>query len=115
MDDEPVIRRLLARSLEKAFTMYEVESVASILQLPEQLSGEIDRLITDMKMPNRDGLERVSEMKKDYAEILIVICTGDNTYCDFDGMIDSGEIAGVLEKPITAAQATESIRMILQR
>ncbi len=71
LDDDPAILAVVASFLKKEFEVF----VSSLpFQALEILSNEsIDILISDIRMPEMDGLTLVKKVKKDYPEIEIIM------------------------------------------
>jgi two-component system response regulator HydG len=113
VDDEPIMRRLLVRSLSPYFDVLEAESVSAALIILEKFENDIGIVVTDMKMPDGDGILLVEKMFDQFSSIPIVVCTGDLSFCDFDALIGEGKIAAVIEKPMTAEQAIKTIKSVL--
>ena len=63
VDDEPGIRELLCLMLEASG--YTVMAAEDGLQAPKILAANpVDVVITDLLMPERDGLEFITEVRK---------------------------------------------------
>src|SRR6185436_1232933 len=72
VDDEPTILRALEMALEmEGFT---VRSANSAPEAIERLDG-VDLVLTDMSMPDIDGLELLREIKKRRPELPVAIMT----------------------------------------
>ena len=83
VDDEPVIRRGLRETIEWDALGLEVAGEAAdgaeALKLIREIRPEI--LITDIRMPEMDGIELIREVKKLELNIKITILSG---YSDYD-------------------------------
>lgn len=76
VDDEPGVRRSLMRSLEsQGFKCYEAGSGAEGLQVLEQI-GEIPLVISDMRMPELDGMGFLKEVRERYPDTSVIMLTG---------------------------------------
>lgn len=84
-DDEPHIRRVLTTLLESAD--FEVEAVPNGIQALEQLRSNTryDILVTDLMMPEMDGLTLLTETRKlpdrDGIPILMLTAKGQDADC----------------------------------
>jgi CheY-like chemotaxis protein len=75
VDDEPGIRELLCIMLETAG--HTVAAAANGLEAPKVMAAQkIDMVITDLLMPERDGLEFIAETRKRYPEVKIIAMSG---------------------------------------
>ena len=78
VDDEEGLRRLLVRVLSKSG--YEATAVAGGAEALRQLAGEsFDLIITDIKMPEMDGLELLRELKAFDPSLPIIVMTAYGT------------------------------------
>jgi len=75
IDDEPALRNILRLTLEQA--KHEV------IEAPDGEAGskiarneEIDLLITDLIMPNREGIETIREARKCMPDLKIIAISG---------------------------------------
>ena len=75
VDDEPILRGILTRIVGRAG--YSVASAVDGLDALEKLkSARFDIVISDVKMPNMDGLELLGEIKSSYPETSVILITG---------------------------------------
>ena len=78
VDDELNMRLVLAAMLKKEG--YEVSSAADGSEALDILkSGGIDAVITDLKMPNIDGMELLGRMSDKFPEVPVVMITAHGT------------------------------------
>lgn len=84
VDDEPVIRRGLARIVEQHEGPWKVlgtfENGREALDFMQRSSAPVDLLITDVKMPEMDGLRLIREAKRFHRFLPLVI----SGYDDFE-------------------------------
>jgi CheY-like chemotaxis protein len=83
------------------------------LELLEK-SGRIDMLITDMNMPNMDGVELVREMRKQaqWAELPILMATTESERSQIDLALRAG-VNEFISKPFSSAQLRGRIEATL--
>ncbi len=79
VDDEKEIRDFLFKALSRiaGFHVELAENGEEALKKVEK--GNVDLVLTDLKMPGRDGLQLVAEIAKSKPEILTVLMTGHGT------------------------------------
>lgn len=75
VDDSPVDRRLAGRLLEKVPDVEVFYAENGKLGLGQVEDRVPDLVVTDMQMPELDGLELVSTMKKQYPMIPVILMT----------------------------------------
>jgi CheY-like chemotaxis protein len=75
IDDEPQIRSMVRLILERAGY--------GVMEAPDGLEGiarfrekPADLIITDLIMPNRDGIGMIIELKKEFPEVKIIAMSG---------------------------------------
>ncbi|MSP66905.1 MAG: response regulator [Alphaproteobacteria bacterium] len=74
-EDEPAVREFVTRAL--AQHRYQVTAVADgSLALEELRRAEYDRLLTDIVMPELDGIALALSAARDYPALRIVMMTG---------------------------------------
>jgi len=75
VDDEPGIRELLSMMLEAAG--HTVVSAEDGIQAPKVLASQaVQVVITDLLMPERDGLEFIAEVRKKFPKVKIIAMSG---------------------------------------
>jgi PAS domain S-box-containing protein len=110
VDDEPNIRDLLRMVLQRSnFELIEavngVEAMARVNESKDRLSY----IITDMHMPQLDGVELTRQVKKLLPDIPVIVMTG---------RLDAGErkqlealnIAAIIEKPFSQQTLLDALR-----
>ncbi|MCP3898812.1 MAG: response regulator, partial [Desulfobacteraceae bacterium] len=81
------------------------------LKLFKDNSKEFDLIISDMTMPDMNGLEFSKEIKNIRPEIPIIICTGHSSLIDEYNAKEMG-IAALVIKPISMTELSKIIRDI---
>jgi CheY-like chemotaxis protein len=75
VDDEPGIRELLGMILEAAG--HSVLTAEDGVEAPKIMaSQDVDIVITDLLMPERDGLEFITEIRSKYPKVKIIAMSG---------------------------------------
>ncbi|HEX4150425.1 MAG TPA: response regulator, partial [Pirellulales bacterium] len=75
VDDSPVDRRLIGRLLEKG-SDYTVDYAAHGVEALRQLESRmVDLVLTDLQMPNMDGLKLVETIHRMYPMLPVIIMT----------------------------------------
>ena len=114
IDDEPYILLMLKKMLENEG--YSIEIANNGKEGLEQIRrNPPDLVITDIVMPEKEGLEMIREVRSRYPEMKIIAISGG-------GRLDSGEYleparhfgaAKVLRKPFQKKDMVEAVKDLL--
>ena len=106
VDDEAPIRNLVASVLKQdGYCVTEAASAAEALRLLE-MSPEPALLLTDIKMPEIDGIELARQATQFRPEMKVVYMTGYSAQRLAPG-------TAVIEKPFTARRLLDQVRCVL--
>jgi DNA-binding NtrC family response regulator len=82
IDDEEILRQLLSRIIElEGFQVFQAANANRGLQLLEQ-EKNIDLIITDVKLPDANGIELVDKIKTKYPLCEVIVMTAFGTIHD---------------------------------
>ncbi len=105
VDDEYLIRELLKKQVDwgkvACDIVDEASCAAEVFDILEEM--HVDLIITDINMPNTDGLEMSKLILESYPKIKIIILTGYDKFEYAQTGIDLG-IADYILKPIQKKQ-----------
>ncbi len=111
VDDEEGIRRLFARILTSAG--YDVSVASDGCQAQQVLAaGSYDLVITDLVMPNREGIETIQAIRKEYPKLKVIAVSG----AFGGGFLETAMMLGAhdrLTKPVSPEQLLETVRATL--
>ena len=111
VDDEPIVNESCRRILGRAG--YEVDTTESGRQgLDRALGRHFDLVITDLKMPDLDGMALVRELRSKRPDTAIVIITGYGTIPSAVLAMSLG-VADYIEKPFTPQKLSEAVNQAL--
>jgi len=118
-DDDEDIREALAHVLEDQG--YQVEQAINGLRALKILRTKtIDLLITDLLMPDMDGLELVNHIKNDHSELPFILISGGGRQFNVDegfNYLDSAKLLTnarhVLRKPFEAEELITAVSELL--
>jgi len=110
IDDEPALLKAMATVLaESGFHVFTAksgkEATAKVLEHP------IDLLITDLNMPDEDGIEIIRRLKKDRPQLKVIAMSG----AFGPNIMTVAQKLGAdatLNKPITVAKLLDCIRKL---
>jgi len=113
VDDEPSVVATCVRTLTRAG--YVAEGVGDSDIALEQLAQEVfDLLLTDIRMPGRDGLELLAMAKELDPHLSVVMITGYGTMDDALQAIRLGA-QGFLLKPFEPGELVDAVEDSLRR
>jgi DNA-binding NtrC family response regulator len=114
IDDEPHILLMLKKMLERAG--YEIDIASNGLEGLELFKKyPSDLVITDIIMPEKEGLETIREMKRLQSGLKIIAMSGGGKITA-DSYLQTAKLFGasrVIEKPFTQQQMVEAVNDLI--
>jgi len=104
VEDDDSVRILVARALERAGHMItQATDGAQGLELITGAAGRYDLVVSDIRMPEIDGIEMAKAAAKAFPDLKILLMTG---YADQRERAEelNGIIIDVVQKPFTLAE-----------
>jgi DNA-binding response OmpR family regulator len=110
VDDEAPIRQVVRRFLNtQHHEIFEAEDGVAALEVLG--SHDVDVAIVDLMMPRMDGLELMSRMRVQHAEVKVIVISA------FEEIMDLAErereVVTTLKKPFELTELAEALRMAL--
>lgn len=114
VDDEPSICNLIRRLLEKEGYTTRLSSNGKEA-VKEYTSNPPDLVITDIVMPDKEGLETIMELKRIDPEVKIIAISGGGSLGPIDYLNLAKKLGSkeVLEKPIDRNELLHKINAVL--
>src|SRR5260370_12238597 len=107
VDDDPFIRAHIKVLVQReGFETLEGESGNSALEVVKVLRGFVDLIVTDIQMPNGDGLSFANSVRRRFPVVPIILVSGGarpNTDFEF------------VEKPFAAVTLARAVRKLVPR
>lgn len=89
VDDETNLRALLHQTLTKAgFSVLEADTGEKALELLG--NNTVDLVISDIEMPQMDGVELLKQIKTDYPDLDVMIITGYSAHYSYVDIMNAG-------------------------
>lgn len=110
VDDEPSIREVMSLTLEAdGYRCICAADAKEALKLVELRGREIQCMITDLHMPEMNGIELIRKVKESGANMDVVVSTGYVGEEDREALQELG-ITSTLSKPYTSAELLMRVR-----
>lgn len=114
IDDDEVLRIILRDTLESAgHEVLEAPDGGVGMELFRENSPDL--IIADILMPDTDGIETITELRKDYPDVKIIAISGGSKRTDID-FLDYAEALGArrtLAKPIKPDELLQAVEQVL--
>jgi len=115
IEDDTVIRESLKEILE--LNNYEVLAEDSGIDLMKKVNEFVpDILITDIIMPDKDGIEIIIEAKKTHPDIILIAISGGGRI-DSESYLNTAKYLGAsatLKKPFSHAQLLDLLKNLTE-
>jgi len=114
IDDDEVIRSLLRSLLERdGYDVMEAENGKIGLKLIRENGADL--VITDLIMPEKEGIETIRELRRDFSDVKIIAISGGGTIGPetYLQMAKGMGAHRVFEKPFKLKEMSEAIRELL--
>jgi two-component system response regulator PhcR len=114
VDDEPTSRKWFAREFGDEFRVQTAGGAEEALNILRERSQEFGVLVTDYRMPERDGMKLLRAVQRDYRHVIRLLATA---YAEKDvaiAAVNQGKVLRILEKPLDGEATREALREALQ-
>jgi two-component system, NtrC family, response regulator HydG len=113
VDDAPDTLEVLERNLTaQAYQVFRASSVAEAIRVLE--ATPVDLVVTDLKMPEVDGIDLIRHVRDNYKETEVMMITG---YPTVEGAVIAVKAGAeeFLSKPFTDEELLEAVRRTLDK
>lgn len=114
VDDEPQTCKWFARLFSGEFVILTASGTDDALQMLRQHSAAIAVLVTDYRMPGRNGLDLLLAAQREHRQVVRMLATA---YAEKEvavAAINQGRVQCILEKPFDEAQVRAALREALE-
>ncbi len=109
VDDEPGVLSGLTRVLSREFDVLSATSAAAALETLAQRE-DIAVVMSDMRMPGRNGADLLSEVKVRWPNVVRLLLTGHADLQSAMAAVNEGEVFRFLTKPCTREALAKALR-----
>jgi two-component system response regulator PhcR len=113
VDDEATSRKWFARAFGDEFTIVTAGGAGEALALLSQREHEFAVLMTDYRMPERDGMKLLRTVQREHRHLIRLLATA---YAEKDvaiAAVNQGKVLRILEKPLDDTLTREALREAL--
>lgn len=113
VDDEPTSRKWFALEFGDEFKVATAGGADEALQILQERSHEFGVLVTDYRMPERDGMKLLRAVQRDFRHVIRLLATA---YAEKDvaiAAVNQGKVLRILEKPLDGEATREALREAL--
>ena len=112
IDDEPVMREFVSAALgEAGFEVHQAEDGALGLSLIR--SFRFDIVITDLLMPNKEGIETCRELRTHAPDIGIIAISGAAGASTYFTILRHMGVGATLHKPFSREELLDAVQTVL--
>ncbi len=116
VDDEPALRKIVRQMIEsEGHVVVEADNGRAALNVFRARNPEI--VITDIVMPQKDGIEMIAELRRESPAVRVVAISGGGRTRNLD-VLRLAERAGadvVLAKPFTRVELIDALERAVAR
>ena len=110
VDDEALSRKWFARAFSDEFNVITAAGATEALEVLAAGGHEFAVLVTDYRMPERDGMKLLRAVQRDYRHVVRLLATA---YAEKDvaiAAVNQGKVLRILEKPLDEEQTRAALR-----
>ncbi len=113
VDDEPVNLLLFKRIFKQEYNVFTADSGSEGLKILH-LEKDIKVVVSDMKMPEMDGIEFITLANQAFTDISFFIFTGFDCTKEITEALERKLILGYFRKPLNTLEITNAINEYLK-
>ncbi len=115
VDDEEPIRTLISKILEKdGHSVMESENGQHACDTYQD--AEIDLIVTDLVMPEKNGIEMIIQLKKTHPDVKVIAISGGSGFSGQIDLLSVAQLLGakhVIKKPFTVDQVRSAVNDVV--
>lgn len=116
VDDDPAFR-LLVSNLCRQQGWQVVEAADGEQAIKGLRQQQVELMVTDLLMPNKEGLELIREAKQTWPRLKIIACSGGAGPVDKDNCLHFAQGMGAdltFTKPLALSEFASAMRLLLE-
>ena len=113
VDDDAIVIKSCTRILEsEGYAVSTVRGADDALEILRQ--DTFDLLLVDVKMPKRDGLDLMKEIRKDFPDLAVIVMSGYSTPETVADALRSGA-NHFIAKPFRPDELMKAVQQVLRK
>lgn len=115
VDDDEMSRQHFTRAVSEDYRVHIARGADEAMAVLKEHAAEIAVLVTDFRMPGRDGDDLLRQVAQDYPQIVRILVTA---YADKHMLlqtVNSGDVFRILEKPLRTETVCEVLQLAMAR
>ncbi len=115
VDDEQSILKVISGTLENNYKVFTSETVIDAERIAKD--NKIDLLITDLVMPEKNGIDLIMEFKKEFPDMIILAISGGGGIKGRFDYLPIAKLVGAtytMEKPFNINELRNKVEELLQ-
>ncbi len=116
IDDDDAIRDLLREALQLD-NLTVVTAPNGKIGMESIRQSPVDIVITDMEMPERNGFEVITELRRDFSDVKIIAMSGSFTFANHADVLEEAKRLGAnicLRKPFSISDVLAAVKEVSQ-
>lgn len=110
VDDEEMAQKYFARLLDKDYEVLTASDVDTALDMLRDTTKQIDIVVTDYRMPGRDGGDLLRQIELEFPHVVRILLTAYANREVLLNVANSGEVFRILEKPLDAGEISHNLQ-----
>ena len=111
-DDSALIRKKFRKILEVCQCKHIEEAENGVVAIEKTKALKPDLIFMDIVMPEKDGIEALQEIKRDFPEIKVIMASSAGTQSHLKKALEHGAY-DFIQKPVTLEAVTSLIEKII--
>jgi two-component system response regulator PhcR len=111
VDDEEMAGKYFMRSAGAEYDVIAVSSADAAVAVLRAKRGRIGVVVTDYRMPGRDGGDLLRQIEREYPHVVRILITAYADKALLLETVNSGEVFRILEKPLDLVEVRRALRM----
>lgn len=113
VDDEEINLFVLERRFESDYNVLTANSALEAIEIIKSQKGTLDALISDLKMPDKNGLEVIEETKESLEGVPCFLLTGYDNNDEINHALETKTIERLFKKPFNYNEISSTLNEFL--